>query len=517
MMYTLLPLFFLMGSFGGVPVSDSPEEVRAQYEQAAEYLEPGGDLYTIKSIDGQIARIIDQIVQTTEAFGGSPPDSSNVISERIKDYLEEHGVLGAHTVAASTIPRQDGLRDIKLFLGRDTKDRNKSFWRGMAGGEPRPVQHLPTLSENTVLALETSMQFDQLWSFVRDGILRFACNGDEQKLAEILAEAEEETGISLDALFGSMKPNLTLSIHLDPKQTVSLSGNNGFQLQKPGFIVLAGARDNSSLKFLLNLFEEQRTALQPVETSFGTMYQLPEPLDGPLKLQFAALFRDETVYFASSPGLILHQLQAQDGKQLGDRAEFNSQFKALPDRANIFFYCDKRFRTTLNNMRSKMGNSQGGSNREMMMMMQMIMPSELPEKSSGWILRNLPEGLLLEGTGAGDFLRHCTEGGSAINMPMLLGIFSFQRASSTAVRHTSASPDYHSRSSCINNLRQINGAKMQWALEHNKGGDAVPTGADISPYLNQSFADIKCPQGGTYSIRAVDEKPTCSHPKHSLP
>ena len=36
---------------------------------------------------------------------------------------------------------------------------------------------------------------------------------------------------------------------------------------------------------------------------------------------------------------------------------------------------------------------------------------------------------------------------------------------------------------CINNLRQIDAAKQQWALENSKTDDAVPTALELLPYL----------------------------------
>jgi hypothetical protein len=68
---------------------------------------------------------------------------------------------------------------------------------------------------------------------------------------------------------------------------------------------------------------------------------------------------------------------------------------------------------------------------------------------------------------------------------------------------------------CINNLRQIDGAKEQWALEHKKQGADTPTEQELSPFLRTGR--LLCPAGGTYSINAVNERPTCSIPKHRLP
>jgi len=70
------------------------------------------------------------------------------------------------------------------------------------------------------------------------------------------------------------------------------------------------------------------------------------------------------------------------------------------------------------------------------------------------------------------------------------------------------------RNACVNNLRQIDAAKQQWALENNKTGNAVPTVQDLLPYLGGVFP--VCPSGGVYSINPIGYPPTCSYPGHEL-
>ena len=69
---------------------------------------------------------------------------------------------------------------------------------------------------------------------------------------------------------------------------------------------------------------------------------------------------------------------------------------------------------------------------------------------------------------------------------------------------------------CINNLRQIDAAKQQSALENDKTADAVPSAQDLLPYLSNLVFPV-CPSGGTYTINAVGVPPTCSVPGHVLP
>jgi prepilin-type N-terminal cleavage/methylation domain-containing protein len=84
---------------------------------------------------------------------------------------------------------------------------------------------------------------------------------------------------------------------------------------------------------------------------------------------------------------------------------------------------------------------------------------------------------------------------------------------------------------CINNLRQIDSAVQQWALEKGKTtGDAVTEG-DVSPYIGRAAnaADLAtakciCPTGGKYTpgskaAGTVGTAPICDDNggKHKLP
>ena len=73
---------------------------------------------------------------------------------------------------------------------------------------------------------------------------------------------------------------------------------------------------------------------------------------------------------------------------------------------------------------------------------------------------------------------------------------------------------------CINNLRQIDGAKQQWALENHQPSNATaPASTVIAPYLGRGTAGHfpTCPAAGTYAINDVSVAPTCSVGTHVLP
>lgn len=71
------------------------------------------------------------------------------------------------------------------------------------------------------------------------------------------------------------------------------------------------------------------------------------------------------------------------------------------------------------------------------------------------------------------------------------------------------------KETCIANLKLIDAAKEQWAIDHKKGAKAVPMKADLYGTIYVG-AEPSCPGEGIYSINSVDTLPTCSIEGHKL-
>ncbi len=70
---------------------------------------------------------------------------------------------------------------------------------------------------------------------------------------------------------------------------------------------------------------------------------------------------------------------------------------------------------------------------------------------------------------------------------------------------------------CISNLRNIDAAKQEWALEQRKQGTDTPMGSDLQPYLGRSSGGSlpSCPADAaqtfatSYAPQSVGAKPVC--------
>jgi prepilin-type N-terminal cleavage/methylation domain-containing protein len=73
---------------------------------------------------------------------------------------------------------------------------------------------------------------------------------------------------------------------------------------------------------------------------------------------------------------------------------------------------------------------------------------------------------------------------------------------------------------CINNLREIDNAKQEWALENGKSGSDTPQPSDIQPYLGRgiegNLTNVYCPLSlppaplGGYTVNNVGTPPVCN-------
>jgi hypothetical protein len=87
---------------------------------------------------------------------------------------------------------------------------------------------------------------------------------------------------------------------------------------------------------------------------------------------------------------------------------------------------------------------------------------------------------------------------------------------------------YSPMNACINNLRQIDAAKQQWAWENNKTNfDTVITWNDVTPYLGRgasgSLVSVYCPEDmskkctNSYTLGDLGSRPKCKiNPTHVI-
>ena len=77
--------------------------------------------------------------------------------------------------------------------------------------------------------------------------------------------------------------------------------------------------------------------------------------------------------------------------------------------------------------------------------------------------------------------------------------------------------DSSRKNSCIANLKQIDSAKEQWAMDNKKDAGAAVVFSDLVGSTLYIKATPTCASGGTYTVNAVGTNPACDKSLHALP
>ena len=107
---------------------------------------------------------------------------------------------------------------------------------------------------------------------------------------------------------------------------------------------------------------------------------------------------------------------------------------------------------------------------------------------------------------------HRTRGFTLVEIMIVVGIIGLLAA--IAIPNFVRARSTSQQNACINNLRQINSAVQQWAMETGQSPGAPPPDmqADLTPYiqLNSNSSIPLCPAGGTYTVYPVSAVPQVS-------
>jgi len=326
----------------------------------------------------------------------------------------------------------------------------------------------------------------------------------QQWLQKFPAQFEQQTQVKWDAVLNSLGGEFGLVITLDPSSNLPVPLPSGsLTVPTPGLLFAVKVNDDT----IFNRIDTQLKAMPQVISADKPglkMRTMPVPLPFIGQLRPSAASSGGYLFIASSDELIDDALAVKSGQKSGLKAtdEFKHLSQGLPDQGNQFCYVSPRFAETLMKVQQQAITSSAGAQPQMTKWMQSIYSSKPAFAYSVGI--NTPEGCLTVGNGSQSYASTALLAPVAmVGMLSAIAIPNFVKARATSQENA-----------CINNLRQIDGAKNEWALENNKKATDVPTKADLLPYLRSWPV---CPQGGTYTIGAVGDKPTCSIPGHELP
>jgi hypothetical protein len=279
------------------------------------------------------------------------------------------------------------------------------------------------------------------------------------------------------------------------------------QIPEPGLLLVAKVKDDAVFNRIAQALD-QNGGQQIVKADKPglKMRTWPLPLPLPILLRPTVATAEGYLFIASTDALIQEVLGVKAGKHPGLKStqEYQRLSKDVPASGNSFSFVSQRFGEIMMKVQEQTLQMQANSSEAQTALLRSFLGSSQPAVSYV-VAANTDEGWLTVANGNQHPAKLLAVGAAVpIGMIAAVAVPNFVKARGTAQKNA-----------CINNLRQIDGAKQQWALENKKTDTDSPTRTDLKPFLSNKQFPV-CPAGGTYTINPVSKQPECSHEGHSL-
>ena len=494
--------------------SKAPAIVSAEktsFNEVTAQLDPGGNFYlylgTEQWLNGLSARVGGWRQKFMAMPNLKPEDATNVgkAFDVITGLIKDSGIEDVSGVGLSSIEIEKGIYRNKALLHHYAGKGDGFLWK-LGGKEPHPLAGLDLLPANTALAIFSDADLPVLWTTTQKEITAADLPQAQQWLEKFPAQFEKKTGLKWDAVLQSLGGEFGLVVTLDPSNNIPIPlPGGGLQVAAPGLLLAVKVNDDTIFN-RIDAALKSNPQVVSVDQSGLKMRTMPVPIPLIGQLRPSAASAGGYLLVASSDDLINEAMAVKAGQKAGLKStdEFKRLAQGLPDRGNQFAYVSQRFAETMIQIQQQVMAANGKANPEMTQWMQSVFFSRPAFAYS--VGANTPEGCLTIGNGSQSYA----------TTALLPGIAMVGVMSAIAIPNFVKARAVSQENACINNLRQIDAAKQQWALENGKTASDVPTADDIKTYLRHNRMPT-CPAGGTYTINAVGQPPTCSIPGHKLP
>ncbi len=512
-MTLVLTFSILAASAYSQTASRNPADVKKQFDEVAARLDTGGDLYAIANVDGLLKSLVDDIVGLSTLAPTNNPDTAAVrtAAAKVPAYLQKNGFYAAHAWGISAVPRADGMNTIKVFLSRDPDAVNLPLWKGLVGDtKQRRLTSLDYLPADTVMVRGFNGNLSEIWKLARQGVKEIAQPATAAAFDNAISDISSNLNIDADKLIASMGDEGFVSIQLAHDTTVTLPLPGGeTDIPTPSILVGVAVKDQS----LSQVLDAQLTkkAMPIIKSQMGDamIRSINLPISLPVPIEPTYAMCSGFFLFGSNSNVVMDAVAAFQKKNgLAASDDFTNAFKTLSMENNGFVYVGPRFAKLVAEIETKAIGAKvaaSGENNEAAAALTRKLLGNLSPKPSAFVIMNYDNGILLQGNSASSG-REIIAGMAIapVGLMAAIAIPSFTKARGTSQKNA-----------CINNLRIIDAAKEQWAMEHNKkDGDEV-NADDLKKYLKGAKMPV-CPAGGVYKINPIGTMPECSCPDHKM-
>jgi hypothetical protein len=497
-------------------IANAQPAAKTSFTEVTSQLDPGGDFYLYLGTAQWLEHLSTSIEGWRSKLTGFPNATPEIVTninkafDIVENLVNDSGIQDATGLGLSSIQIEPGYYRNKALLHHYPGKGDGFLWK-LCGGSPHPLDGLDLCPSNTAFALFSDADLPLVWKVIQDETAKSGFPQAQKFLDQVPAQFEQATKMKWDDAMQSLGGEFGLVLTLDESNNVPVPLPSGLvEVPDPALFLAIKVNDDAIYNRIASQLTN-RPGIIRYETNTVRMITQPLPMPLAVNVRPTAAISGGWLFIASSDSVIADALDVKAGNEPGlkSTAEFKHLAQGLPETGNQLSYMSASFSRTLLQIQTQAMTQSAAQNAPgQAQFLKSLLTSQKAE--SGYSIgQNRPDGCYTVGNGTQSFSKVALV--PVVVLPAMLAAIAvpnFVKARQTSQENV-----------CINNLRQIDAAKNQWALEKGKKDGDVPTEEDLKPYIHvprgKSF--LTCPAGGTYTINPIGTPPTCSIPNHALP
>lgn len=456
---------------------------KTSFDAVARHLDFGGELLVYLSTENFLKTAsakLDQIVPVLMATANMGPVEKAQAAAAwnwVSRLTSKSGLNEVSGFGASSIAIAPGHYQSKWMLHHYEGQGKGVMWQ-IAPSAPNALDFISYFPETTAMATGGNVALAPLWDAV------CAESGSDVQFAAGVQAAtqafEQYSGLKLAKVLAAIGPDCGLIVTLDESRKATVpSGAHGesITIPEPGLALLIQVKDEAVLNWVDRELAKVPTVVKADEP--GLKLRLLQSQATPVPfLRPAVAWSKDLLIIASNDALVREIVAVKAGKRAGIAAkpEFKKLMAGLPVSGCQFNFAAPVFRETIAALQVQAARlNAAGSNPAMQQMLQTL-AADRRGSWTGGVVENTPEGFL--GTFHGD-----VEGSQAL--------VAAGAVAPAAMVAAVAAPNFvrarkrSQASSVLNDLRMLDAALDQYAIEHNKAAGAPAAFSDLQAYLKQ--------------------------------
>ena len=500
---------------GAQPAPATVSASKTSFAEVTAQLDPGGNFFLYLGTAQWLEHLSANVEKWRHTFASMPdakPDDATNISKAfdiVTRLITDSGVETISGAGLSSIEIEKGLYRNKMLLHHYPGKGDGFLWK-LCGGPPHALSGLDLLPANTALAIFADADLPLLWNVTKTEVAKSGFPQADDFLQQLPTAFEKNTQVKWDTFIHSLGGEFGIAVTLDESNNVPIPLPSGaISIPEPGILIAIRVNDDIIFNRIAEELKKNKEVIN-YETNNVRMRTMPVPIPMAINLRPTAATSGGYLFIASSDTLVSEVLAVKSGEKTGLKttAEFKHLAQGLPEKGNQFSYISARFGRTVMEIQKQAIAGQGAqdsSQAQLAWVKSLFSANDATYSYSVGV--NTPDGCLTIGNG----------NQSAAALVLLPAVAVMGGLAAIAIPNFVKARTTAQQNGCINNLRQIDAAENQWALEKGKKTGDVCTEDDVKPYIRLINGTLpKCPQGGHYTIGPVGEAPTCSIPGHQL-